>query len=54
MPSLATNQGDVWTGFIDTADYENGLYDIAILTNNEETLEGDPKAYAQGQLIITN
>ncbi len=54
MPYFASNQGDVWTGMIDTMKYENGLYQIAVVTNNKEELEGDPKAYAFGQILISN
>jgi hypothetical protein len=54
MPSLATDNGDVWVGMIDTSEYENGLYDLAVVTNNKEALEGDPQAYAQGKIVISN
>jgi len=54
MPLFATNKGDVWTGMLATTEYENGLYEIMVLTNNQEALEGDPKAYARGQIVISN
>jgi len=53
--SWATNQGDVWTGFIDTTGYENGLYDIAVLTtSNEAWGDGSPEGYAMGKILISN
>ena len=54
MPYFATNQGDVWTGMLDTNEYKNGLYQIGVIANNEETLEGNPHAYAFGQILISN
>lgn len=54
MPLFATNQGDVWTGMIDTNEYENGLYQLGVVSNNKEELEGDPQAYAKGQILISN
>jgi hypothetical protein len=54
MPSFASDQGDVWTGLIDTTKYKNGLYEIGVVSNNKEELEGNPQAYAQGQLLISN
>jgi hypothetical protein len=54
MPYFASNQGDVWTGMIDTNKYKNGLYEIGVVSNNKEELEGNPQAYAQGQIIISN
>lgn len=53
-PTPATNQGDVWTGMIDTNDYENGLYDIAVVGTNQVSLEGNPQYYAMGQVLVDN
>ena len=54
-PSLATEQGGIWTAMIDTADYKNGLYTINVLSSNKELDENDdspPTAYAHGQIVI--
>jgi len=51
---VATNQGDVWTGMIDTSEYDNGLYTLGVVSNNKEELEGNPQAYAKGQILISN
>jgi hypothetical protein len=53
MPLFATNQGDVWTGMLDTEGYENGLYQVMVIASNSG-LEGNPQFYAQGQLLISN
>ena len=54
MPEFATQQGDVWTGMLDTTKYSNGLYILGIVSNNQESLEGNPQAYAKGQIMISN
>ncbi|MFC1722740.1 hypothetical protein ACFL0V_01245 [Nanoarchaeota archaeon] len=54
MPFFATDQGDVWTGMIDTAEYENGLYTLGVVSNDKEEMEGPPKAFASGQILIDN
>jgi hypothetical protein len=54
MPLFATKKDDIWTGMIDTNDYENGLYEMMVLGNIEETLEGNPDYYARGQILISN
>lgn len=54
MPLFASNQGDVWTGMIDTNDYENGLFEVMVIANNEESLEGNPQYYARGQILVSN
>tara|TARA_Y100000310_G_C20667689_1_gene808507 strand:- start:205 stop:471 length:267 start_codon:yes stop_codon:yes gene_type:complete len=53
-PSFATDQGDVWTGLIDTTEYENGLYDIAIITWDEKNPDGPPTALSQSKILISN
>lgn len=56
-PSLASEQGSVWTAMIDTTNYKNGLYTINVLSSDRELDENDdspPTAYAQGQIVITN
>jgi hypothetical protein len=54
LPSSASNQGDVWTGLIDTTDYENDVYEIMVIASSEDSLEGDPQYYAQGQILVSN
>lgn len=54
MPYFAADQGDVWTGMIDTNEYKNGLYELGVVSNNKEELEGPPQAYAKGQILISN
>jgi len=55
-PSLASEQGGVWTAMIDTTEYKNGLYTINTLSTNQELDQSDtpPTAYAQGQIVISN
>jgi len=55
-PSLAADQGGVWTAMIDTTQYKNGLYSISAGTYNKDVLEENnpPTAYAQGQIVISN
>ena len=54
MPSFATKQNDVWTGAIDTTEYENGPYTLAIVSSNKKSMEGPPQAYAGGQILVSN
>jgi len=55
MPNFATEQGDVWTGMLDTSDYDDGLYTLAVVSTNEEELGDEgPQAYAQAQILIEN
>lgn len=54
MPLFATKKGDVWTGMLDTAEYENGIYDVMVLGMKTETMEGNPDYYARGQILISN
>jgi hypothetical protein len=53
-PLFATKKGDVWTGMLDTEEYENGLYKMFVGGFIEETMEGDPDYYARGQILISN
>lgn len=54
-PLLASEQGEVWMAMIDTTQYKNGLYNIGIVsTNEEEEEDSPPTAYAQGQIVISN
>lgn len=53
-PLFATKQDDVWTGLLDTGEYENGLYDVIVGGFIEETLEGNPQYYTRGQILISN
>ena len=52
--SFAENQGDVWTGMIDTTEYGNGLYDFASVVWDPEDPDGNPMALATAQILISN
>jgi len=55
MPLFASKQNGVWTGLIDTKEYKNGAYQLAIVTNNKRELGDDgPRAFAQVHLKISN
>lgn len=54
MPGFASKQGDVWIGMIDTTEYENGAYQLAVVSNNQEAMEGNPKAMTTAWLDIEN
>lgn len=53
-PLFATKQDDVWTGLLDTTEYENGMYTLGAVAWDVEDADGPPKANAQGQILISN
>ncbi len=53
-PLFATKKDDIWSGMLDTAEYENGLYEMVVGGSTVEELKGRPQYYARGQILISN